>query len=258
MAVQSLAAETTATPAPEPDEPDEPDNRREFSDESDEDDVDIDSLAGLTEEEREAKRRQRQCRERRRKKRLIKEAEAAREEKLVEAINLEMKYGCTGFLSKSTRKTIKKQVLSFYASYDEDFTAERYRREGPDGKHGKYHVLSHVPEAHVMQMPQKHLTLLILLYGLVHNFENLAQKDRGDQHHSKSKHGRRASAALARSLAPAALASSALVGVGAACHQQLDYGMLAMHGGKVQGRVTVLTARADIEAKVQKCTACVC
>ena len=78
MAVQSLAAETTATPAPEPDEPDEPDNRREFSDESDEDDVDIDSLAGLTEEEREAKRRQRQRRERRRKKRLIKEAEAAR------------------------------------------------------------------------------------------------------------------------------------------------------------------------------------
>ena len=94
-------------------------------------------------------------------------------------------------LLRFTRKTIKKQVLSFYASYDEDFTAERYRREGPDGKHGKYHVLSHVPEAHVMQMPQKHLTLLILLYGLVHNFENLAQKDRGDQHHSKSKHGRR-------------------------------------------------------------------
>ena len=86
-------------------------------------------------------------------------------------------------LLRFTRKTIKKQVLSFYASYDEDFTAERYRREGPDGKHGKYHVLSHVPEAHVMQMPQKHLTLLILLYGLVHNFENLAQKDRGDQHH---------------------------------------------------------------------------
>ena len=84
-------------------------------------------------------------------------------------------------------------MLSFYASYDEDFTAERYRREGPDGKHGKYHVLSHVPEAHVMQMPQKHLTLLIPRYGLVHNFENLAQKDRGDQHHSKSKHGRRAS-----------------------------------------------------------------
>ena len=66
-------------------------------------------MAGLTEEEREAKRRRRHRRERRRKKRLIKEAEAAREEKLVEAINLEMKYGCTGFLSKSTRKTIKKR-----------------------------------------------------------------------------------------------------------------------------------------------------
>ena len=49
-----------------------------------------------------------------------------------------------------------------------------------------------------------------------------------------------------------------LVGVGAACHQQLDYRMLAVHGGKVQGRVTVLTARADIKAKVHKCTACVC
>ena len=130
MAVQSLAAETTATPAPEPDEPDEPDDRRDFSDESDEDDVDIDSLAGLTEEEREAKRRRRHRRERRRKKRLIKEAEAAREEKLVEAINLEMKYGCTGFLSKSTRKTIKKRGGPLLGCFvvDEDLVGAAARR----------------------------------------------------------------------------------------------------------------------------------
>ena len=109
MALQALGAATTATPVDPDEADDEPsDGKNEYADSDDDLDLDPDA-AGLTEEERAARRRRVLRRDRRRQKRRIKAAEAARETKLVEAINLEMKYGCTGFLSKGTRKSIKKK-----------------------------------------------------------------------------------------------------------------------------------------------------
>ncbi len=138
LALQSLAAATTATPAEEEDA-DEEESRGDGGRSSDDSDGsgggsgdESNDAAGMTEEEREARRKRRERRERRRLKKRIEEAEAAREEKLVEAINLEMKYGCTGFLSKSTRKNIKKKGGPLLGCFvvDEDLVgASRQRRE---------------------------------------------------------------------------------------------------------------------------------
>ena len=135
MALQALAAQTTAVPAAEPEERDDdgPGERPGPDDDSDGDDAALDPDAvGLTEEEREARRRRLQRRERRRQKRRIKAAEAARESKLVEAINLEMKYGCGAFLSKGTKKAIKKRGGPMLGCFvvDEDLEgAAAQRRE---------------------------------------------------------------------------------------------------------------------------------
>ena len=107
MALQALAAQTTAVPAAEPEERDDdgPGGGPGPDDDSDGDDAALDPDAvGLTEEEREARRRRLQRRERRRQKRRIKAAEAARESKLVEAINLEMKQGAARSSARAPRR----------------------------------------------------------------------------------------------------------------------------------------------------------
>ena len=110
MALQALGAATVAKRAPDEDQDDDSPDNADGDELDSDDDVDLDpDAAGLTEAEREARRRRASRRDRRRQKRRIKAAEQARESKLVEAINLEMKYGCTGFLSRGTRKSIKKR-----------------------------------------------------------------------------------------------------------------------------------------------------
>ena len=134
LALQSLAVATTATPAPEPDDDaDDNDDGKErdpFASEDDSEEEDATALARLTLQEQEQHRRRRERKERRRKKREIQAAEEARGEKLMEAINLEMKYGCTGFLSKSTRKSIKKKggMMAGCFVVDEDLEATAQER----------------------------------------------------------------------------------------------------------------------------------
>jgi len=145
LALQSLAAATTALPAPDPDDEDADDaaedggggggggakKKDRYASEASSDEGE-ESLEGLTAEEAERRTRRREQKRRRRKKREIKAADAAREEKVVEAINLEMKYGCTGFLSKSTRKNMKKKggaILGCFVVDEDLIENSRERKE---------------------------------------------------------------------------------------------------------------------------------
>ena len=85
----------------------------DFDSESDNDDDDEDKIEKLTAagELEEAERVKKALARKRynRQKRELREKELARQEQMLEAMNLELKYGCTGFFSKKTRKKMREK-----------------------------------------------------------------------------------------------------------------------------------------------------
>ena len=84
----------------------------DFDSESDNDDDDEDKIERLTGagELKKLSASKRHWRKRyNRQKRELREKELARQEQMLEAMNLELKYGCTGFFSKKTRKKMREK-----------------------------------------------------------------------------------------------------------------------------------------------------
>ena len=104
LTLQAMGSSTEATPIIE-----DEDDQDDAASESDSDDEETQlRLLGDTAGAERAKVRREQ-RQKRRQAKAMRDKEKQRHQQMVEAINLEMKFGCTGFIPKQTRKKLKEK-----------------------------------------------------------------------------------------------------------------------------------------------------